>query len=103
MRLASRVSGAPSLASSPGFARGAAKPRARWAEGGDEGDLEGFIAGDGEDEEAGPGGRKRVRARGPPRPRARKPAVVEETGGGEEDADADEEAPLSRRRGRKLR
>ena len=57
---------------------------------------------DGEDEEAGQG-RKRVRARGPPRPRARKPAVVEETGGGDEDADADEEAPLSRRRGRKLR
>ena len=44
---------------------------------------------DGEDEEAGQG-RKRVRARGPPRPRARKPAVVQETGGGDEDADADE-------------
>ena len=43
----------------------------------------------GEDEEAGQG-RKRVRARGPPRPRARKPAVVQETGGGDEDADADE-------------
>ena len=39
----------------------AGKPRARWAEGGDDEDLEGFIAEDGEAEVAGPV-RKRGRA-----------------------------------------
>ena len=76
----------------------AAKPRARWAEGGDEDDLDGFIALDGEGEEAGPV-RKRVRARGPARPRARTPAQLV----GEMAEDEDEDAPLTMRRKRKSR